>query len=85
MNQTADMGIFIATTNGSVGIQRITKEDPDIDSVVCLDGKAMPLPISNAYQDFVRQPTGQFARFGAPVLWQIFNRDDRDISITQGL
>jgi hypothetical protein len=58
VNQTADMGIFIATTNGSVGIQRITKEDPDIDSVVCLDGKAMPLPISNAYQDFVRQPTG---------------------------
>ena len=62
MNEPADLGIFIATTNGSVGIQRITEEDPDIDSVVCLAGKAMPLPISNAYQDFVRQPTGVVQR-----------------------
>jgi len=62
VNEPADLGIFIATTNGSVGIQRITEEDPDIDSVVCLAGKAMPLPISNAYQDFVRQPTGVVQR-----------------------
>ena len=62
MNEPADLCIFIATTNGSVGIQRITEEDPNIDSVVCLAGKAMPLPISNAYQDFVRQPTGVVQR-----------------------
>ena len=62
MSEPANLGIFIATTNGPVGIQRITEEDPDIDSVVCLAGKAMPLPISNAYQDFVRQPTGVIQR-----------------------
>ena len=62
MNETADLGIFIATTKGSVGIQRITEEDPEIASVVCLAGKAMPLPISNAYQDFVRQATGVVQR-----------------------
>ena len=62
MSDPANLGIFIATTNGPVGIQRITEEDPDIDSVVCLAGKAMPLPISNAYQDFVRQPTGVIQR-----------------------
>tara|TARA_A100000164_G_scaffold344136_1_gene342983 strand:- start:1 stop:219 length:219 start_codon:yes stop_codon:yes gene_type:complete len=62
VNEPADLCIFIATTNGSVGIQRITEEDPNIDSVVCLAGKAMPLPISNAYQDFVRQPTGVVQR-----------------------
>jgi hypothetical protein len=62
VSRTDNLGIFIATTKGSVGIQRITEEDSDIDSVVCLAGKAMPLPISNSYQDFVRQPTGVVQR-----------------------
>lgn len=62
MSDSTSLGVFIATTNGPVGIQRITEEDPDIDSVVCLAGKAMPLPISNAYQDFVRQPSGVIQR-----------------------
>lgn len=54
--------VYIATTNGPVEVQRITEEDAEIDSVVCLAGKAMPLPISNAYQNFVRQPSGVIQR-----------------------
>lgn len=56
------LAIFIATTSGPVEVQRITEEDPEIDSVVCLAGKAMPLPISHAYQDFVRQSSGIIQR-----------------------
>ena len=62
MSRADSLAIFIATTNGPVEIQRITEEDPEIDSVVCLAGKAMPLPISYAYHNFVRQPTGVVQR-----------------------
>lgn len=50
--------VIIATTTGPVTVQRITEEDPDVNSVVCLAGKAMALPISPAYDAFVRDPTG---------------------------
>lgn len=54
--------VFIAATTGPVEIQRITEEDPEVNSVVCLGGKAMPLPISAAYDAFVRVPTGVVQR-----------------------
>lgn len=50
--------VHIATTDGPATVQRITAEDPEIRCVVCLDGKAMALPISADYDAFVRRPTG---------------------------
>jgi hypothetical protein len=50
--------VLIATTQGPVEVQRITEEDPEVNSVVCLGGKAVALPISAAYNAFVRNPTG---------------------------
>jgi hypothetical protein len=61
------MRVLIATTRGPSAVQRITPEDAEVRSVVCLDGKAMPLPISAAYEHFVRKPTGVIERhFGHP-------------------
>ena len=54
--------VLIATTRGPSAVQRIIEEDPVVNSVVCLDGKALPLPISRAYDDFVRDPTGVIER-----------------------
>lgn len=50
--------LLIGTTDGPTEVQRITPEDPEVRSVVCLDGKAMALPISDDYDAFVRRPTG---------------------------
>lgn len=55
MKRTA---VYIATTEGPSAIQRITAEDSDVRSVVCLAGKAISLPISADYDAFVRRPTG---------------------------
>ncbi len=52
------IAVSIATTDGPARIQRITAEDPEVRSVVCLDGKAISLPISADYDAFVRDPTG---------------------------
>lgn len=54
--------VFIATTDGPAEVQRIAEEDPDVKSVVCLDGKAIALPISPDYDAFVRAPTGVIER-----------------------
>jgi hypothetical protein len=54
--------VYIATTLGPVAIQRITEEDPEVNSVICLAGKAVSLPISGAYDAFVRNPTGVIQR-----------------------
>lgn len=54
--------VFIPTTAVPVEVERITEEDPDVNSVVCLGGKAVALPISNAYDAFVRDPTGVIQR-----------------------
>lgn len=60
--------VYIATTAGPVAIQRITEEDADLNSVICLAGKAVALPISAAYDAFVRNPTGVVQRhFGHPA------------------
>jgi len=60
--------VLIATTAGPVAVQRITEEDPDVNSVICLAGKAVALPVSAAYDAFVRNPTGVIQRnFGHPA------------------
>ena len=64
----SDVRVYIATTTGPVAVQRITEEDPDVNSVICLAGKAVSLPISGAYDAFVRNPTGVIQRhFGHPA------------------
>jgi hypothetical protein len=50
--------VYIATTEGPAEVQRITEEEPNVKSVICLDGKALALPISPDYEAFVRSPTG---------------------------
>jgi hypothetical protein len=55
MSKTA---VFIATTEGPTRLQRLTAEAPDVRSVICLGGRAMALPISPDYDNFVRRPTG---------------------------
>lgn len=39
-------------------IQRIREEDSNVASVICLDGRAEALPVSPAYDAFVRKPIG---------------------------
>lgn len=73
--------VHIPTTEGPSEIQRITLEDPDVRSVVCLDGKAVALPISADYDAFVRAPTGVIeAGFGHSAF-----RLDVSQEITEGL
>ena len=54
--------VYIATTEGPVEVQRIVEEDPDVQSVVCVDGTSRALPISPSYHAFVRKPTGVIER-----------------------
>jgi len=54
--------IYIATTEGPVEVQRITREDAAVRSVVCENGTAKALPISRAYDGFVKEPTGVVQR-----------------------
>ncbi len=50
--------IHILTTTGPATIQRIREEDSNVASVICLDGRAEALPVSQAYDAFVRKPIG---------------------------
>ncbi|MDY6920334.1 MAG: hypothetical protein SV765_08980 [Pseudomonadota bacterium] len=60
--------VFIATTQGPIAVQRVVAEEPDVQSVVCVDGGMEPLPISQRYHDFVRKGTGLIQRdFGEPA------------------
>lgn len=54
--------VFIATTDGPSEVQSLVEEDPDIRSVVCLNGTTQSLPISKGYDAFVRKPTGVIER-----------------------
>lgn len=54
--------VYILTTKGPVRIQRISEEEPGVQSVICLDGRAQALPISSRYDAFVRNPTGVVER-----------------------
>ena len=72
--------VMVATTKGPSEVQRLTAEEPDLHSVVCLNGKAQALPISAAYDAFVRNPTGVVEkRVGHPVF-----RADVSAPITDG-
>lgn len=53
--------VYIATTEGPALIQRVTEEDPEIPSVVCLNGTTETLAISDAYGRFVRKGSGVVA------------------------
>ena len=60
--------VIIATTDGPVFVQRLAEEDPDVRSVICLNGTSEALPISPGYDAFVRKPTGVIERmFGHGV------------------
>ena len=60
--------VYVATTEGPSEVQRIAEEDPEVRSVVCLNGTSEALPISAKYDSFVRKPTGVIERlFGHPV------------------
>lgn len=50
--------VHILTTTGPATIQRIREEDSHVASVICLDGRAEALPVSQAYDAFVRKPVG---------------------------
>jgi len=54
--------VHVLTTEGPARIQRIVEEDPSVRSVICLDGLTQILPISPAYDAFVRRPTGVIER-----------------------
>ncbi|MBF0336180.1 MAG: hypothetical protein HQL40_21525, partial [Alphaproteobacteria bacterium] len=54
--------VYLATTEGPTQVQSIVEEDPEVRSVVCRDGTSESLPISNAYDSFVRKPTGVVER-----------------------
>lgn len=49
---------WIATTEGSVEITAISEEAPGLPSVLCLTNSFQALPLSKAYHEFVRAPTG---------------------------
>ncbi len=73
--------VYISTTEAPAEIQRVAEEDPEIRSVICLDGKAVELPVSAAYDSFVRKPTGVIeAEFGHASY-----RVDVGARITEGL
>ncbi len=50
--------VFIGTTEGAAQVQSITEEEAGVQSVICLNGRAVALPVSAEYDSFVRRPTG---------------------------
>lgn len=62
------LAVAVLTTEGPSYIQRIAQEHPEVRSVICLNGTSNALPISAAYDAFVREPTGIVQRaVGHPV------------------
>lgn len=60
--------VLIATTRGPVEVQNIARENPAVRSVICVGGTFAALPVSPAYDAFVREPTGVVERMtGHPV------------------
>lgn len=49
---------WIPTTEGPVEITAISEETPGLPSVLCLANTFQALPLSRAYDEFVRAPTG---------------------------
>jgi len=56
-----NIAVFVATTQGSVQVERITNESAP-QSVVCLHRSSTVLPISSDYDDFVRSGSGIIQR-----------------------
>ena len=50
--------VMVATTQGLVAIQKIYAQDPDIRSVVSINGTSTVSPISAAYHHFVKKGVG---------------------------
>jgi hypothetical protein len=57
------IAVVIATTQGPVEVAAISAEHPDVNSVACMAGSDNELPISAAYNGFVRLPTGLVQRY----------------------
>jgi hypothetical protein len=57
--------VFIPTTEGPVAVERITRE-PAAQSAVCIKRTTRVLPISAAYDAFVRAPSGVIEREFGP-------------------
>lgn len=75
------MPFYALTTKGPVRIQRITQEPASVRCAVCVDGLAKSLPISPAYDAFVKRPTGVIERFTGHGAYRL----DVDIEIDGGL
>ena len=60
--------VFIPTTEGPVAIERITRE-PAAQSAICVKRTTRVLPISAAYDAFVRAPSGVIEREFGP--WDV--------------
>ena len=72
--------VFIPTTRGVIRILSITREEPDIRSVLCIEGSFEALPVSGSYDQFVRRPTGVIEK----LLGEGSYRTDLDGPVTQG-
>jgi hypothetical protein len=72
--------VFIPTTRGAVQVLSITREAPDIRSVLCIEGSFEALPVSSRYEQFVRRPTGVIEK----LLGEGSYRTDLDAPVTQG-
>ncbi|MEQ9643475.1 MAG: hypothetical protein RIM84_25880 [Alphaproteobacteria bacterium] len=66
--------VYLATTEGPVSIDRITRE-PAVQSAVCLRRTTRVLPISAAYDAFVRSPSGVIERDFGPFKSGAFRID----------
>ena len=71
---------WIATTEGPVEITAITEETPGLPSVICLTETFQALPISSAYNEFVRSPTGIIEKLTGKKAF----RTDISSAISQG-
>ena len=72
--------VFIPTTRGAVRVLSITREAPEIRSVICITGSFEALPISGNYDQFVRRPTGVIEK----LLGEGSYRTDLEGPVTQG-
>ena len=72
--------VFIPTTRGTVRVLSITREAPEIRSVICIGGSFEALPVSGSYDQFVRRPTGVVEK----LLGEGSYRTDLDGPVTQG-
>jgi len=55
--------VVIATTRGPIEVRRISLEHSDVSSAACIENTDAELPISAAYNSFVRPPTGIIQRY----------------------